>query len=79
MQRDIKMGKLSQDVYTQQAVEILAALRKLGEKVSQSHAQISLSHEGNSQVYIHSKSVSWSSVCLGLRPGHKVITTAANS
>lgn len=34
MQRDVKVGKLSQDVYTQQAVEILAALRKLGEKLS---------------------------------------------
>ena len=34
MQRDVKMSKLSQSAYTQQAVEILAALRKLGEKVS---------------------------------------------
>ena len=33
MQRDKKVGKLSEDVYNQQAVEILAALRKLGEKV----------------------------------------------
>ena len=33
MQRDVKMGKVSGDTYTQQAVEILAALRKLGEKV----------------------------------------------
>ncbi len=33
MQRDVKVGKLSEDVYNQQAVEILAALRKLGEKV----------------------------------------------
>lgn len=33
MQRDVKVGKLSEDIYTQQAVEILAALRKLGEKV----------------------------------------------
>ena len=33
MQRDVKVGKLSEDVYTAQAVEILAALRKLGEKV----------------------------------------------
>ncbi len=29
----MKVGKLSEDVYNQQAVEILAALRKLGEKV----------------------------------------------
>lgn len=34
MQRDVKVGKLSEDIYTAQAVEILAALRKLGEKVS---------------------------------------------
>ena len=33
MQRDVKVGKLSEDIYTQQAVEMLAALRKLGEKV----------------------------------------------
>ena len=33
MQRDVKVGKLAEDVYTEQAVEILAALRKLGEKV----------------------------------------------
>lgn len=33
MQRDLKVGKLSEDIYTQQAVEMLAALRKLGEKV----------------------------------------------
>ena len=34
MQRDLKVGKISEDLYTMQAVEILAALRKLGEKVS---------------------------------------------
>lgn len=28
------MGKISQDVFMQQKVEILAALRKLGEKVT---------------------------------------------
>ncbi len=33
MQREMKIGKISEDTYTQQAVEILAALRKLGEKV----------------------------------------------
>lgn len=33
MQRDLKVGKLPQDAYNQQAVEILTALRKLGEKV----------------------------------------------
>lgn len=33
MQRDAKIGKISQDVFVQQKVEILGALRKLGEKV----------------------------------------------
>lgn len=37
MQRDLKVGKLSEDIYTQQAVEMLAALRKLGEKVKKLH------------------------------------------
>lgn len=34
MDRDVIVGKLARDVYTQQKVEILSALRKLGEKVS---------------------------------------------
>ena len=33
MERDVKMGRISQDIYTQQSIEILTALRKLGEKV----------------------------------------------
>lgn len=33
MDRDVMVGKLSRDVFTQQKVEILTALRKLGEKV----------------------------------------------
>ena len=33
MQRDLKTGHLSQAAYTQQAVEILTALKKLGEQV----------------------------------------------
>ena len=33
LQRDVKVGRISEDVYTQQGVEILSALRKLGEKV----------------------------------------------
>jgi len=33
MDRDVMVGKLARDVYTQQKVEILTALRKLGEKV----------------------------------------------
>jgi len=32
-QRDLKLGKLSSDAYTQQALEILTALKKLGETV----------------------------------------------
>ena len=34
MQRDAKIGKISQDMFMQQKVEILGALRKLGEKAS---------------------------------------------
>ena len=33
LQRDTNLGKLSQDAYSQQAVEILMALKKLGETV----------------------------------------------
>ena len=33
MDRDLMVGKLERDLYTQQKVEILTALRKLGEKV----------------------------------------------
>lgn len=33
MDRDLMVGKLARDVYTQQKGEILTALRKLGEKV----------------------------------------------
>ncbi|KXJ22578.1 protein LZIC [Exaiptasia diaphana] len=33
MQRDLKTGHMSEDVYTQQAVEILTALKKLGEQL----------------------------------------------
>jgi hypothetical protein len=34
LQRDEKVGRISEDVYTQQGVEILSALRKLGEKLT---------------------------------------------
>ncbi|XP_066547450.1 protein LZIC [Amia ocellicauda] len=34
MDRDVMVGKLPRDVYTQQKVEILMALRKLGEKLT---------------------------------------------
>ncbi|XP_072306256.1 protein LZIC isoform X1 [Eucyclogobius newberryi] len=33
MDRDVMVGKLSRDIYTQQKMEILTALRKLGEKL----------------------------------------------
>lgn len=33
------VGKLSRDVYTQQKMEILTALRKLGEKVRKAHGR----------------------------------------
>jgi Beta-catenin-interacting protein ICAT len=49
VQRDLKIDKLSQDAYTEQAVEILTALKKLGdvlrpeeEAFLQSHASDSL-------------------------------------
>lgn len=38
MDRDVMVGKLSRDLYTQQKVEILTALRKLGEKVRHHHS-----------------------------------------
>jgi len=34
LQRDSNLGKISQDAYSQQAVEILTALRKLGESLT---------------------------------------------
>lgn len=34
MDRDVMVGKLSRDEYTQQKMEVLTALRKLGEKVN---------------------------------------------
>jgi hypothetical protein len=34
LKRDLKLGKLSTDAYTQQALEILTALKKLGEPLS---------------------------------------------
>lgn len=39
MDRDVIVGKLSRDLYTQQKMEILTALRKLGEKVSNIHSR----------------------------------------
>jgi len=39
MQRDLKTGHLSQTAYTQQAVEILTALKKLGEQLKPQEAE----------------------------------------
>lgn len=39
MDRDVIVGKLLRDVYTQQKMEILTALRKLGEKVTITHSR----------------------------------------
>ncbi|XP_020630552.1 protein LZIC-like [Orbicella faveolata] len=39
MQRDLKTGHLSQAAYTQQAVEILTALKKLGEQLTPQEAE----------------------------------------
>lgn len=39
MDRDVMVGKLSRDLYTQQKLEILTALRKLGEKVRNAHSR----------------------------------------
>lgn len=39
MDRDVMVGKLSRDMYTQQKMEILTALRKLGEKVRNAHTR----------------------------------------
>lgn len=39
MDRDVIVGKLSRDVYMQQKMEILTALRKLGEKVRVTHSR----------------------------------------
>ncbi|XP_018589414.1 protein LZIC isoform X3 [Scleropages formosus] len=51
MDRDVMVGKLARDVHTQQKVEILTALRKLGETLTAedetflaTHASASLSH-----------------------------------
>lgn len=46
MDRDVMVGKLSRDVYTQQKMEILTALRKLGEKVRNAHSKdVLFSHD----------------------------------
>lgn len=39
MDRDVIVGKLPRDVYMQQKMEILTALRKLGEKVRITHSR----------------------------------------
>lgn len=46
MDRDVMVGKLPRDVYTQQKLEILTALRKLDEKVkSLFHVDFYLPHQ----------------------------------
>jgi tyrosine-protein phosphatase YwqE len=35
LQRDVKLGKVEQNIFTQQTVEILSALKKLGENLSE--------------------------------------------
>jgi sugar-specific transcriptional regulator TrmB len=44
LQRDMKLGKVAQDSYIQQAVEILAALKKLGEPLSNDEIQFLQAH-----------------------------------
>eukprot|EP01120_Amphizonella_sp_Union-15-10_P013032 TRINITY_DN5974_c0_g1_i1.p1 TRINITY_DN5974_c0_g1~~TRINITY_DN5974_c0_g1_i1.p1 ORF type:complete len:186 (-),score=53.76 TRINITY_DN5974_c0_g1_i1:67-624(-) len=39
LQRDVKLGKMSQPAYQQQAIEILTALKKLGETLSAEEQQ----------------------------------------
>ncbi|XDV46173.1 hypothetical protein PO909_014110 [Leuciscus waleckii] len=43
MDRDVMVGKLPRDVYTQQKVEILTALRKLGEKLTTEDEKVTAS------------------------------------
>ena len=47
MQRDLKTGHLSNGAYTQQAVEILTALKKLGEQVSRAGVSLRVGHRAN--------------------------------
>eukprot|EP01121_Diplochlamys_sp_Union-15-3_P013893 TRINITY_DN4376_c0_g1_i1.p1 TRINITY_DN4376_c0_g1~~TRINITY_DN4376_c0_g1_i1.p1 ORF type:complete len:190 (-),score=52.61 TRINITY_DN4376_c0_g1_i1:27-596(-) len=44
LQRDVKLGKVSQSAYQQQAIEILTALKKLGETVTPEEQNYLSSH-----------------------------------
>eukprot|EP01092_Planopodium_desertum_P012149 TRINITY_DN5679_c0_g1_i2.p1 TRINITY_DN5679_c0_g1~~TRINITY_DN5679_c0_g1_i2.p1 ORF type:complete len:191 (+),score=14.30 TRINITY_DN5679_c0_g1_i2:60-575(+) len=44
LERMVKLNKLSKETYTEQAVEILTALRKLGEKLTPAEASLIASH-----------------------------------
>mmetsp|Transcript_5464 Transcript_5464/g.5949 ORF Transcript_5464/g.5949 Transcript_5464/m.5949 type:complete len:189 (-) Transcript_5464:32-598(-) len=58
LQRDQKLGKLSGDAYQQQAVEILAALKKLGEKLTtQEQAYLSSHMTASLQQFEHDGSI----------------------
>lgn len=44
MERDVKIGKISKELQTEQQVEILTALRKLGEQITSEEAQFLSQH-----------------------------------
>ena len=48
MERDKKVGKLSADTATQQTLEILTALKKLGEQLSSNEEQFLQSNSSSS-------------------------------
>jgi len=48
LQRDVKIDKLSQDSYVEQALEILAALRKLGDTLRPDEEALLASHATDS-------------------------------
>ena len=53
MQRDLKTGHLSQTAYTQQAVEILTALKKLGEQVMHKFHEITYCEKNVLLIFVH--------------------------
>ena len=53
MQRDLKTGHLSQTAYTQQAVEILTALKKLGEQVMHNYLPLQLTPDNSNLLLTH--------------------------
>jgi len=48
LQRDVKIDKLSQDLYVEQTLEILAALRKLGDTLRPDEEAFLASHATDS-------------------------------